>query len=478
MAKRSFDSPAYLVCCSCVVGIALLFPAAAYAQPQRYELGLRLRAFERAWDQIEQPEAKRRAVGPMNQAVRAFFSFDFPAVGEALDRARHALGGTAPSPEVRWADSLYVDVPIRLVDSEETELKVTLAPFYRVDGALPTGAKLRLRIAQADPVEVPIEGLPMTVALPLTERVVGDVEIRYEILIRDMVVAARAVAVSRVETLHQRLDSLRWHAEQVDKPTTIEQATLRHLVGILSGMANRQIPETDLPAARLLAEAEQVAEAIRSGQAYYNSTRSGQFWLRVPTDQSEENVRILIPECLAERGSVPILFALHGAGGSENLFFDSYGDGVTAKICQERGWIMVATNAGGFLRFGSPPRVVQLLDVLSTRYPIDKRRVYLVGHSMGAGHVLALAQQASERLAGIALLGGGGAARRAEALKDLPCFIGCGKQDFALAGARRLSNSLQQAGLSKLMVKEYDEIEHMMIVREAIRDVFAFWDHP
>lgn len=45
---------------------------------------------------------------------------------------------------------------------------------------------------------------------------------------------------------------------------------------------------------------------------------------------STEPIRILVPRGLDINKPVPIVFALHGAGGTENLFFDGYGNGVTA----------------------------------------------------------------------------------------------------------------------------------------------------
>lgn len=67
--------------------IALLLPATVFAQADRYELGQRLRKCEQAWDVTKDGDAKQRAVAPLNQAVRSFFSFDFAAVAKQLDKA-------------------------------------------------------------------------------------------------------------------------------------------------------------------------------------------------------------------------------------------------------------------------------------------------------------------------------------------------------------------------------------------------------
>jgi predicted peptidase len=119
--------------------------------------------------------------------------------------------------------------------------------------------------------------------------------------------------------------------------------------------------------------------------------------------------------------------------------------------------------------------VPAILDQLAKRYPIDSKRVYLIGHSMGAGHAVDLAKKNPDRYAAVAALGGGGKLSKAESLKGVRFFVGCGKQDFALESARKLHKGLEDAGVSSTL-REYDDVEHMLIVREAAADVFKFFD--
>src|SRR5581483_3079525 len=98
---------------------------------------------------------------------------------------------------------------------------------------------------------------------------------------------------------------------------------------------------------------------------------------------------------------------------------------------------------------------------------IDQKRVYLVGHSMGAMQTVALAQQAPGRFAAIAALGGGGAVTQPDTFKDLPVFIGCGSADFLLGGAKALAETLKKAGATRVQFHEYPGVEHMLIVQEA-----------
>src|SRR5262249_2776568 len=144
-----------------------------------------------------------------------------------------------------------------------------------------------------------------------------------------------------------------------------------------------------------------------------------------------------------------------------NYFFDAYGNGATVRQCKEHGWLMVATRAG----LGQAPPVAEVVDELARLYPVDRRRVYLVGHSLGAAQSIDVAQASPGRFAAIAALGGGGIVRRPEALRGLPVFVGVGTEDFTLGWARGLAKSLSEAG-AVVTAKEYTDVEHIMIVQE------------
>ena len=63
----------------------------------------------------------------------------------------------------------------------------------------------------------------------------------------------------------------------------------------------------------------------------------------LPGDEvAADVVRVQVPRDMKKGQSVPLVLALHGAGGSENMFFDGYGDGKVARLCAERGWLLAA----------------------------------------------------------------------------------------------------------------------------------------
>jgi hypothetical protein len=50
------------------------------------------------------------------------------------------------------------------------------------------------------------------------------------------------------------------------------------------------------------------------------------------------------------------------------------------------------------------------------------------------------------------------------------------QDDLAIAGARALHKKLAAAQLPHYRFREYPNLEHLTIVREALPDVFAFFD--
>lgn len=154
------------------------------------------------------------------------------------------------------------------------------------------------------------------------------------------------------------------------------------------------------------------------------------------------------------------------------MFFESYGAGQIVKECQKRGWLLVSPRSG---LIGTPP-VVAIIDKLAERYPIDRKRVFLVGHSLGAGQAIDLVQRHPDTFAAVAVLGGGGRVRQKERFQRLPVFVGVGTADFALRSSRNLVKTLTDAGAASVTAKEYPDLEHLVIVREALPDLFRMFD--
>lgn len=455
--------------------LAVLLPA----QADRYELGLRLRAFERRLADCTDAGRRDGAFQALDRAVQAFFRLDTATVARAVDGAERALAGTSPSPEQRFAASLSLALDARLAVTGEAALRFEVRAVYREradeqdedsdDLPLPAGMSLVVAplAAAGAPQRFALDELPFAGSLSLAAVPPGDHVLRWSIVRGDDVLLQREQGLSIAADLDARLAKLRAEVERRGDSAapTIEERTLPSLVQKLDGMRRRRAEETVLPGARLLAEAEAL---LAADGPYYGAERPGDFWLRVPTATGTESVRLFVPP--GAKTPQPLVIAVHGAGGSENLFFDGYGDGEVVRQAASRGWFVTAPRCG----FGTLD-CAALADALAERFPIDLGRVVLVGHSMGAMQVIGNASKTPARWAAVAALSGGGGLRRSDALVKVPFYVGVGSRDFARSQGRRLHQELEQLGATSTL-REYEGVEHLAIVQLALPDVFAFFD--
>jgi predicted esterase len=449
-------------------------PAGAEVAALRYELGQRLKRFEAAWEKHEGERERTRALGHVEKLTRQFFALQFGEAARSLDRAAFALvTEDDPAASRQWAWSLYAVPECRVAAGDQKELAVTIKQLYAVKGDRPKGLEVQVWFTDKQITTAKPDNFPYTVKVPLPP--LGEsagLDRKLNVLVEaGKELRHSSIGVSQVADFPARLAALKKGVAGWGAIDSIEKATALARVDLLTELAAGAVPETDVPAADLLANAEKMLD----GKPFFTADKPGQFWLSVPTGaKSATAARLFVPRGLDPSKPVPIVVALHGAGASENLFFEGYGAGRIVTECRTRGWLLVSPR-GGF-GFGGPPPVAALLDQLGQRYPIDPKRVLLVGHSMGAMQTVELVQKYPGTFAAAAALGGGGTVRDAKPFSDLPFFIGVGEKDgLALTEARGLNKALAPSA-KKLTYTEFPRVEHMVIVREALPSVFEQFD--
>jgi len=458
--------------------VSPILSAPARAETPRAELGKRLRRFEIAWQKAD-GERRAAAVAPMTAAVRSFFTLQLQAAARQLDEAWYAVrSGEAPDPAERAAIATAVTATPLLADTTAETLSLAFEPLYEVErDAAAAPSRLRLSIVdgagenraqrQGDWAETGGTIQWQTGPLPA-----GDLTLVVEWLDEQESIEITRIGLSRVERLRERLDALATAANTWPEatPPTV-RATVAALLPLFKALADGRGQETDFPAARLL----RFAEGLRAGAGLPADTireaaRSGDLWLTLSTGRGEVPVRLRAPADAA--GPLPVLFLHHGAGGSENMFFDTCGAGRAAALGIERGWLVVAPRQG---LFGLALDVEEMLELLGDSFEIDTSRVFLVGHSMGAGQVAKQVGLHPETVAAAVALGGGAAAPTGEKAQRVPWLVAAGAADFGRPGAAALAKRLEAAGAT-VDFREYPDVEHMVIVQAALDDVFRFLD--
>jgi poly(3-hydroxybutyrate) depolymerase len=114
---------------------------------------------------------------------------------------------------------------------------------------------------------------------------------------------------------------------------------------------------------------------------------------------------LLVPESAKKSGSPPLIVLLHGSGRDGKSLLDPW-----TPLAKKEGIVLAAPDAltpqGWRVPEDGPDFLYDLIEMLTTQCDIDKQRVYLFGHSAGAGHALVMALMESEYFAAIAIHAG------------------------------------------------------------------------
>ncbi len=154
------------------------------------------------------------------------------------------------------------------------------------------------------------------------------------------------------------------------------------------------------------AEIKLEIDALAKKQDPYKM-KPGDWWAGIAIPGREIPCRIYAPPTLCKAGApvAALVVALHGAGGDESMFMDGYGAGEIKRLAEAQGFLVIAplTNVVQ----NNPAHFDAVVNAMKRWYNVDSDRVYVVGHSMGAGAAATLASVRSSSIAAAACLAGG-----------------------------------------------------------------------
>jgi len=480
----------------------------------RYQLGRRLERFERAWQRASE-EQRAKSTGSMEQAVQSFFSLQLSRAGKLLDQAWLQATGVEKDQQadrlssVRWK----LDFDTTLLDFNQPVLRGRAGVFYDPpDAASKVEVEVKVWPWNDSPTKVMESAHGQEPLMSRTLQISSDED--FEVSLQglaagDYVLTAHATGrspgefdwicptISLVDQLPERLAKMdRWvesnrkdnrkSTAQEGDANAVESAksTARFLAREIARGRKGTAFEIDLPWNKLIGDFEQITDSPVSHDSADVSGLEGSFvrwmhrpgwkWMQLSQGRSTQVVRMQVPEHDPKDTDkrFAVLIALHGAGGSENMFFQTYGAGRLVELGEQRQWIVVSPRQ---TMTGLSLDVAELVDALSECLPVDKDRVMLVGHSMGAAQAMTQVSKHPESIRMVAALGGGGGVRDTEAIRKVPFYVAAGDRDFGKPRAKSLSQQLKRIGCS-VEYREYADVEHMVIVQAALDDVFAFFD--
>jgi len=197
--------------------------------------------------------------------------------------------------------------------------------------------------------------------------------------------------------------------------------------------------------------------------------------------------RVFVPSNYDAKKKYPLVVLLHGAGGDETNFVEAYG-GLWPKLAEQRGYILASVSGRGPVtgyskESGGEQDVLDVTDLVKTRYSIDPARVYLGGHSMGGAGTWRLGLTYATRWAGLIPIAGSSATVMTgyETLmksgKQMPVMMVCGVKDalVAVAGCRTAAERAKSLSVP-VKYAEYADGDHLSVAVMSVPDIFDWLD--
>jgi poly(3-hydroxybutyrate) depolymerase len=188
---------------------------------------------------------------------------------------------------------------------------------------------------------------------------------------------------------------------------------------------------------------------------------------------------LFVPERAKEKPS-PLVILLHGSGRDGRILVDHW-----ESLAKKEGIILAGPDAtardGWGMRDDGPLFLRHLNEAIQEKYAVDRRRVYIFGHSAGAVHGLVMGILESEYFAAVAVHAG--ALRPdfvpyiARAPRKIPIAIWVGTNDnfFPLPPVRATRDALNQQNFNAELTEINGHTHNYYGRSSAInKDVWAF----
>lgn len=407
-----------------------------------------------------------------DEATLKFFSGQ-PAAQTLRELADRLCFGDEVTPNRAFASSLKVSlVPPVLSLAQPSPILVNVSPMYDAPavGAVavrvqsPTG-KVVFESTCTGPADFSLSPSKFGVGVYRVQLYCAD-EVRYT---ARLIVTERSLNATRDELL-KSLDAAEAALEPARRaPVAQALAACRARASLLSDAPSPQNPTEFLAdPISLREEVERETALIAKGQDPYINRR-GDYWRTLSFQGVEVPCRILAPT--SGDGPFPLVFTLHGAGGDENMWPDGYGAGELKTLVERHRFIAISPRTE--LLIGNAVLFESLIDSAASLYPIDRARVYLIGHSLGAMASTSLGTQRPARIAALCLIAGMG---RFSANAKLPPTLVLSGEIDPLMRAEQVEagvNDARRAG-QNVELRMIKGRGHTLLVGEQMPEAFAW----
>jgi predicted esterase len=467
----------------------------AYSQLARYQLGKQVIAFEEAFELVCYDATQRaKPMRDLQNAVRSFFALSLPEAEKAIDLARLSLLPSATRESLEPLAGLRLRMASRWLASDNAKLELSLVDAYEREAfSLPTTLAMEVEVTPLvhhtfhdsstngnshTPIllqeEFSIADLKWTGTLALSQE--GDYIVRPTLKIGMDRLELPWYIVSVTRDRDQRLEKVLSQTKQAREwKSDWFGATLKLNSSTLRSLSRNSYLETDFPAHQILVWLEKGIEQEGNVSIVEAAYGNGQYWLDFSKESRAGVVRIQFPNSTNSGSAnqdpaLPVIVAYHGAGGSENMFFDAYGAGRLARLARDNGYLLVTPRQP---LMGALMPIDSLIDQLAEIAPIDRNRVVVIGHSMGAGQTISQLDKHPGVAQSAVILGGGRAVQKPDSWQGIKVYAAAGDKDFGLSGTQAFAKSLGQME-PKPKLEIFENTEHLGIVQVAWDKIFLW----
>ena len=162
---------------------------------------------------------------------------------------------------------------------------------------------------------------------------------------------------------------------------------------------------------------------------------------------------LFVPKKLSATKPVPLIVLLHGSGRNGITLVDKW-----KNLAEKEGLILAgpdsSNSAGWAVPADGPDFLRDVVEALKVKYPINGRRVYLFGHSAGAGHAIYMSLFESQYFAATAIHAGALAEQsfslidRAKRKIPLAIWVGTNDNYFPLKIVRTTRDAFNERGFN------------------------------
>ncbi len=131
----------------------------------------------------------------------------------------------------------------------------------------------------------------------------------------------------------------------------------------------------------------------------------GDVWMSFVVNGTTIDCRVYRPTTADPGQTLPVVIALHGAGGNEHMFFETLGAGRIKKLAERYKFIAVSPATVPLLT--NQQLFPAFVDELAKFQSLDRKRVIVIGHSMGAFAATQLGSLFPDQISAMALIAGG-----------------------------------------------------------------------